>query len=137
MSASAQCLSCRFVHTAYRYRLRLREQQNMVAYLCKVVWPGVVAGRLQVLRSVLYGPPFKIRSPEELVKHACRLASSVLAATADSLIRRGMHPLTDAERQSFMSFIESRCTTETAAFDSLSSPSVVYQPASKLRIVGD
>ncbi len=71
----------------------------MVAYLSKVVWPGVPQPRMQVLRSVLYGPPFKIRSPEELVKHAARLAHSVIDVVADDLLRRRMEPLTDSERQ--------------------------------------
>ena len=39
-------------------------------YVCMashVVWRGVHRDRLKVLRAVLLGPPFKLRTPEELV----------------------------------------------------------------------
>ena len=134
--AELVCPRCVVVRVV-SYRVRVREQQNMVAYLSKVVWPGVAPARLQVLRGVLYGPPFKIRSPEELVKHAARLAHSVIDVVADDLLRRRMDALTDSERQCYLSFVETRCDPASSTFDSLSTPSVVYQPATKMRIVGE
>ena len=109
----------------------------MMSYLMRTVWPGVPTPRLQVLRSVLYGVPFKIRSPEELVKHAARLAHSVLDVVDEHLRRRGMGALADGERQAYLAFVEARCDPAASTFDSLSTPSAVYQPASKLRIVGE
>ncbi len=71
------------------------------------------------------------------MKHATRLAHSVIDAVARELVRLRMAPLTDAERQCYLSFVETRCDPASSTFDSLSTPSGVYQPAVKMRIVGE
>ena len=41
------------------------------------VWPEVPADRQRVLRTVLHGPPFKIRSPQDLVQQGRKLLTQV------------------------------------------------------------
>ena len=110
----------------------------MLAYLQHVVWRGVHRDRLKVLRAVLHGPPFKLRTPEELVEVVPSVLPSVVETVNAALIANALGPVTADEYSALADFVTSHCsTTASSAFESnMSSESGLYAPASKIRVVG-
>ncbi len=112
------------------------QQQRMVEYLTRVVWPGVAQDRVKVLRLTLHGAPYKVRSPEDLVEQGARTLDSVLTRLAHELEGRGMETLQAQERSMYVNFVLHRCKEEhSSAFDSLTS-GLPFQPPTKIRHVG-
>ena len=87
---------------------------------------------MHCLRGVLYGPPYKIRTPEELVKHGSRLGDAVLQAVAVELARKGQPALTDDERRAWLTFL---ATHATGSASTTTNQSSVREPVNKMRVV--
>lgn len=120
------------------FRRRAEEQHAMMAYLYNTVWPEVPADRQRVLRTVLHGPPFKIRSPQDLVQQGRKLLTQVLACVDAELKKRGQPIVSPTERALFVNYVEANCERKSendeGVFDT---PSSVYHPATKKRIVDE
>jgi hypothetical protein len=108
----------------------------MMTYLYTTVWPGVPADRQKLLRTVLHGPPFRIRTPEDLLLNGARLGTTVLTYVDAELKKRGQAMLTPAERAMYLHYVETQCSASTSAETSIfETPSSVYKPAEKKRFV--
>ena len=124
---------------AHSFRCRAIEQQNMLAFLHQIVWPGVAAERLKVLRTVLHGAPFKLRTPEELVLTVATVLPSLLVRVNEALVQKGLPGITDIEGAALGKFVDTCRSRGDSTMDSNSTPSSgsgAYLPASKVRVVG-
>lgn len=119
------------------FRCRAQEQQAMMTFLQRVVWPSVPKDRVKVLRGVLHSSPFRLRSPEELVAQFAGVLPQVLDALQLALALKALPGVTPAESASLSAFVDTHCIPASSTMDSSSTPSSgQYQPPGKIRVVG-
>ncbi len=136
----AVCLTARswshFSSIVNRFRDRAKVQHSMAMFLMTAVWPDVPSARVHTLRGVLYAHPRKIRTPEDVLKHGAAVGDAVLQTVECELVRKGLVPLSDAERAKWLAFVSTHCVHSRSGLDSSSAAtSGSYQPANKMRVL--
>lgn len=125
----AVCPSCldslhHLFRTIVAFYKRVEAERAMSQYIRGVAWTSVSERKQHLMRSVLYRPPFRIRTPDALDDQVYVVVEQILGCIDVELRRHGEEPLTEEDKLPFRRFAESK------RIEAVDTPSGVISEAS-------